>query len=169
MVTQNILNYQHSPIKSNPFFNFINLKDSFIKIINTYNNLYLNMNTVNKIIQNYSEHELINIKLLNEPINLVNKDISQTKFLIEKYFKILNENINNISLPQGKSTNVKIFEYYKNKIQQSTSSLILYDTNTENQNNFAQKILETNKYKKSEESLNKEMNKLEKLTLVYFI
>lgn len=110
MVTQNILNYQHSPIKSNPFFNFTNLKDAFIKIINTYNNLYLNMNTVNKIIQNYSEHDSINIKLLNDPINLVNKDISQSKFLIEKYFKILNENINNISLPQGKSTNVKFFE-----------------------------------------------------------
>ena len=88
----------------NQSLSLISLKDSFITIINSYNNLYLNMNILNRIITNNSEGELIKIKIIKEPINLINKDISHSKNLLENFFKKLNDNINSNNL--GKSNYV---------------------------------------------------------------
>lgn len=77
--------------------NLIALKDSFIYIINSYNNLFLNMNSLNKIIGNNSDTETIKLRLIKEPINMINKDISQSKHLLENFFKKLNDDINKYS------------------------------------------------------------------------
>jgi len=63
------------------------------------------MNILNKIIINNSDGEAIKIKIIKEPLNLINKEISRSKTLIESFFKKLNDNINDNS---GKSNNVKI-------------------------------------------------------------
>lgn len=86
-------------------FSLSNLKESFITIINSYNNLYLNMNILNKIITNNSEGETIKVKVIKEPLNLINKEISQSKSLLESFFKNLNENFTTNS---GKINHVKI-------------------------------------------------------------
>ena len=112
------LKIQHSPIKLNQTLKLTSLKESFISIINSYNNLYLNMNILNKIIINNSDGEAIKIKIIKEPLNLINKEISRSKTLIESFFKKLNDNINDNS---GKSNNVKILFLF----QQSNSSLNL--------------------------------------------
>jgi hypothetical protein len=51
------------------------------------------MNILNKIITNNSEGETIRIKVIKEPLNLINKEISQSKNLLESFFKKLNDNI----------------------------------------------------------------------------
>jgi len=63
------------------------------------------MNILNKLIINNSEDEIINVKLLKEPLNLINKDISNSKTLLENFFKRLNESssTNNLS---NKNNNV---------------------------------------------------------------
>jgi len=55
----------------------------------------MNMNILYKILANYSEEDSIKVKIVKEPINLINKDISQSKVLLESFFKKLNGNINN--------------------------------------------------------------------------
>lgn len=53
------------------------------------------MNILNKIITNNSEVDTIKIKVIKEPLNLINKEITQSKSLLENFFKKLNESINN--------------------------------------------------------------------------
>ncbi len=62
------------------------------------------MNILNKIITNNSEVESIKVKVIKEPLNHINKEISQSKTLLEYFFKKLNENINS---SYGKTNNVK--------------------------------------------------------------
>lgn len=85
------------------------LKEAFISIINSYNNLYLNMNILNKIITSNSEGETIKIKIIKEPLNLINKEIMQSKILLESFFTKLNENINS---NRGKINHVKLISNF---------------------------------------------------------
>lgn len=55
------------------------------------------MNNLNKVISNNSDSELIKIKLIKEPISSINKEISQSKQLLEKFFKKLNDDITSFS------------------------------------------------------------------------
>lgn len=55
------------------------------------------MNSLNKIIGNNSDTETIKLRLIKEPINMINKDISQSKHLLENFFKKLNDDINKYS------------------------------------------------------------------------
>lgn len=67
------------------------------------------MNILNKIITSNSEGETIKIKIIKEPLNLINKEIMQSKILLESFFTKLNENINS---NRGKINHVKLISNF---------------------------------------------------------
>ena len=85
--------------------NFDKLKEMFIKIINSYNNVYLNMNKINNVIQNESKDNYIKTVNLKEPMDLLNKELIESKSLLENFFIKFNENKN---YPSNNSQNVRL-------------------------------------------------------------
>lgn len=64
----------------------------FIKIINSYNNVYLSVNELNKVVGNESNEHYINILKIKEPFDSLNKELINSKSLLENFFVKLNEN-----------------------------------------------------------------------------
>ena len=78
------------------FNSFENLKNMFISIINSYNSLFSNMNILNKNFANESKGDMIKLDKIKEPIDLINKELLNSKSLLENFYIKFSENIRNI-------------------------------------------------------------------------
>jgi hypothetical protein len=70
------------------------MKEMLIKIINSYNKVYLKVNELNNVIKNESKENYINTLELKQPIDLLNKELINSKSLLENFFIKFNENKN---------------------------------------------------------------------------